>query len=293
MDNSTIGIAILWVLLFVYSILGSIDFGAGFWAMVFERGRVTRGASLANRYLSPTWKLTNVFLVLFVVALVGFFPRATYVLASLLLVPVCLVLVLLTLRSTFMVYAYSMDRYRRALGIVSGVTGMLIPALLVSVLPVTLGGFIGMTPGGPALDYGRLLSSPTEYAHLAFGFATELFLSALFLADYAREAEDETSYLAYRRAAILLGPATLLTALLVTYSMVPEASWIVANIREQALWFALSTVAFAFGYSALFWPEGQRARSRRRGMATGSPRVNGPARRGAATTRLRPPFFAA
>jgi cytochrome d ubiquinol oxidase subunit II len=253
-DNATIGIAILWVLLFVYSILGSIDFGAGFWAMVFGRDRDTRASALANRYLSPTWKVTNVFLVLFVVALVGFFPKAMFVLAPMLLVPVCLVLVLLTLRSTFMVYAYSVDSYRGLLRIVSGVTGVLIPGLLVSVLPLTLGGFIGMTRDGPRLDYAKLLSSPTEYAHLAFGFATELFLSALFLADYAREAEDESSYATYRRAALLLGPATLMTALLVTYTMAPEAGWIVANIRGQALWFGLSTAAFALGYSALFWP---------------------------------------
>ncbi|MFC0216276.1 cytochrome d ubiquinol oxidase subunit II [Paenibacillus chartarius] len=255
-DDATIGILIIGVLLFTYSILGSIDFGAGFWAMLYGRGRETRASELANRYLSPTWKVTNVFLVLFVVALVGFFPRAMYVLASLLLVPVCLVLILLTVRSTFMVFAYSADKYRGLLRVVSGITGMLIPALLVSVLPTTLGGFIVMTPDGPQLDYGRLLSSPTEYAHLAFGFASELFLAALFLADYAREAEDEAAYAVYRRASLLLGPLTLMTAVLVTYTMVPEAQWIVAKLERQVPLFGLSVAAFALGYTALFWHAG-------------------------------------
>ncbi|WII36929.1 cytochrome d ubiquinol oxidase subunit II [Paenibacillus thiaminolyticus] len=256
MTDATIAISILWVFLFVYSLLGSVDFGAGFWSMIYgRRSEDGRAAELANRYLSPSWKVTNTFLVLFVVALVGFFPGATLGLASVLLVPVCLVLVLLTLRSAFLVYGYSVHRYGRTISIISGVTGLLIPGLLVSVLPVTLGGFIMETPdGGLMLDFGKLLASPTLYAHLAFGYATELFFSALFLADYSREARDAPTYRIYRRWAVIFGPFSLLTALAVTLTVQPEAAWIVAGFREQWLGFTLSAAAFVIGYACLFVP---------------------------------------
>lgn len=266
MEDAQVAIAILWVFLFVYSIVGSVDFGAGFWAMIYGGGKdsATTAGILANRFLSPTWKVTNVFLVLLVVALVGFFPRATWVLGAILLVPVSLVLILLTIRSTFMIYAYSSHKYGRLLSIVSGITGLLIPGLLVVVLPITLGGFVDHVNGYPELALGRLFSTPTTYAHLLFGLATELFLSALLLADYSSEAEDGSAYRIYRRAAVGLGPVAMGAAVLTTFTMAPEAQWIVVHIKEQALWFGLSFAAFLAGYSALWWNgrNGQRGRPR-------------------------------
>jgi cytochrome d ubiquinol oxidase subunit II len=187
------------------------------------------------------------------VALVGFFPRAAFLLGTLLLLPVSLVLILLTIRSVFMVFDYSLTQYGGILRIISGVTGLLIPGLLVSVLPITLGGFIDYTGASPQLLFGKLLLTPTEYAHLGFGLATELFLSALFLSDYALEAEDAAAYQVYRNAAITTGPLMLGFAALTTFTMVPEAQWIVEGMKQQWLWFALSVISFLIGYSALWW----------------------------------------
>lgn len=255
MNSADLAILILWVFLFIYSIAGSIDFGAGFWALVFGRRQDTKAADIANRFLSPSWKVTNVFLVLFVVALVGFFPRATFYLSGLLLLPAALALSLLLLRSAFMVFAYSVHQYQGLLPLVSGVTGLLIPGLLVSVLPLTLGGFVDISSGQPQLLFAKLMSSPTEYAHLGFGITTELFLSALFLADYAREAEDEKTYQSCRRAAIALGPTTLGMAVLTSFTFVEEAQWIFVNLQGEWGWFLLSLAAFGVGYSALWWKD--------------------------------------
>ncbi|MFC4779228.1 cytochrome d ubiquinol oxidase subunit II [Paenibacillus sp. GCM10023252] len=257
MDNPTIAISILWAFIFAYAILGSVDFGAGFWALIYDRNSGdTRAAQIANRYLSPSWEVTNVFLVLIAVALVGFFPRAAFWFGTVLIVPVSLVLILLTVRSSFMVYSYSTKRYSRLLRWISGLTGVLIPGLLLSVLPVSLGGFVEVDPGQqPYLLFGKLLSSPTEYAHLAFGIASELFLAALFLSDYAHEADDISTYRVYRKSAKVLGPLTLVTAVLATYTMAPEAEWIVEGIQAHWPWFLASIVSFGIGYSALWWPK--------------------------------------
>ncbi|GGF89394.1 cytochrome d ubiquinol oxidase subunit II [Paenibacillus abyssi] len=253
MAESSIAILLVWTLLFVYSILGSVDFGAGFWGMVYGRSEVTNAGALANRYLSPTWEVTNTFLVLVVVALVGFFPKAISMLGTALLLPVSLVLILLLIRSSFMVYAYSSKKYGKELTIVSGVTGLLIPGLLVAVLPISLGGFIDIVDGVPILHFGRLLASPTLWVHLGFGLSTELFLSALFLADYSKESGDRGAYLLYRKAALWLGPFTLFFAVITTYTMVSEAYWIVEAIENNVLWFIFSTLAFVIGYTALLW----------------------------------------
>ncbi|OXM13345.1 cytochrome d ubiquinol oxidase subunit II [Paenibacillus herberti] len=253
MSDSSLGILIIWVFVFVYSVLGSIDFGAGFWSMVFAGQKGIKAADIANRYLSPTWKVTNVFLVLLVVAFVGFFPFAMPMLSSLLVVPVSLVLLLLALRSTFMVYSQMSSRFVPQLRIVSGITGLLIPGLLITVLPVTLGGFVELRDGHLYVLTAELLTSRTLYAHLGFGVASELFLSAVFLADYAREAEDREAYRIYRMIAVTIGPLTLLTGMLAAVAMHPEAQWIVERMKENWIWFALSGISFVVGFSALWW----------------------------------------
>lgn len=144
----------------------------------------TLGAKLANRYLSPTWEVTNTFLVFVVVAFLGFFPKAAFTLATVMFVPVMLILVLIAVRNTFMVFAYSLPKYQYLLRVISGITGLLIPALLITVLPVTEGAYITMSEGKEVLLYGKLLSSPVIYCYMLFGLTSELFLSSLFLADF-------------------------------------------------------------------------------------------------------------
>lgn len=264
MEESLLAVAILWSILFLYSITGSMDFGAGFWGMVYGNKKDSTASKIANRFLSPTWEVTNVFLVLFVVTLVAFFPFAAGMLATVLLLPVGLGLILLTIRTTFMVFEGKTERFKDLLRITSGVTGVLLPSLLVSILPITLGGFIAFEEGYPQLLYGKLLSSVTVYMHIAFGLSTALFLSAVFLADYASEAGDDSAYQTYRRHAIWLGPLSLIIAVLTIFTMPPEASWIVDNFRENLYGFGMSVTLFLIGYVLLFVkrPNGQIGYSR-------------------------------
>ncbi|MCP1126044.1 hypothetical protein CN326_21305 [Bacillus sp. AFS018417] len=252
MPEASIAIIILWAVVFVYSILGSIDFGAGFWGMVYAK-HPTLAGKLANRYLSPTWEVTNTFLVFVVVAFLGFFPKAAFTLATAMFLPVTLILILVTIRSTFMVFSYSLPKYERIMRIISGITGLLIPALLITVLPVTEGAFITTTGGKETLLYGKLLSSPVVYWYMLFGLTSELFLSALFLADFAREQGSEDTYRVYRRNAIVLGPATLVTAIVALVVMEPETHWLMEGLIKQFKWFTISIIFFIIGYSSLWW----------------------------------------
>ena len=106
----------------------------------------TLAAKLANRYLSPTWEVTNTFLVFVVVAFLGFFPKAAFTLNG-------------NVRTRYVnsstrgnsQYIYGiclfLPKYQHLLRIISGITGLLIPALLITVLPVTEGAYITMSEG--------------------------------------------------------------------------------------------------------------------------------------------------
>ncbi|MDA6082971.1 cytochrome d ubiquinol oxidase subunit II, partial [Escherichia coli] len=67
----------------------------------FNRPKI-KAANVANRYLSPTWEVTNTFIVAIVVAVYSLFPTAAYTLGTVLLIPGSIILLLLAIRSAFL-----------------------------------------------------------------------------------------------------------------------------------------------------------------------------------------------
>jgi cytochrome bd ubiquinol oxidase subunit II len=244
MTDAVLGISLLWTLVFIYAMAGSVDFGAGFWAMIFYRQKNASAATIANRYLSPLWEVTNVFLVLFAVSLVGLFPSAAYALGSVLLVPGDLILIFLTIRTVFMVYAHVVHKYQYTLRIVSGLTGLLIPALLTTVFPVAQGGFLTRVSGNYNLSLTGLLTHWTTYSYILLGLLSELFISSMFLADYSRVAEDKSAFYTYRRNVLWLGPMTMGSALLVLWGIPSSAFWLRDDLLAQRGLFIASAVCF-------------------------------------------------
>lgn len=74
MTLEILGVSVLWLFLFFYVIVASIDFGAGFFnaysAFTNKQHILT---NIIQRYLSPVWEVTNVFFVFFFVGIIGFF----------------------------------------------------------------------------------------------------------------------------------------------------------------------------------------------------------------------------
>lgn len=256
--DTIIAITLLWIFVIIYSVAASIDFGAGFWSMVYLNHEKTRATNIANRYLSPSWEVTNVFVVLIVVALVTFFPGATFTLGTVLLIPGSLVLLLLLIRSAFMVFSHLIDKYNKLLSVISGITGILIPALLICVLPVTQGGFIETINGVEQLQLGKLLTSPHVIAYIMLAVTSTLFLSSLLLADYSFVSGEMHAFEIYRKDAILLGPITLLMAVLTFQTMHLEAGWLYERLFAYIPWLVASVLCFFIGYVSLLLPQRKR-----------------------------------
>jgi cytochrome bd ubiquinol oxidase subunit II len=257
MTNELIAITVLWGFIFIYAVMATMDFGAGFWSMVYMNREKTKATNIANRYLSPTWEVTNVFIVAIVVALFSFFPGATFLLGTVLLIPGSIILLLLAIRSAFLVFAHIAKEYKKALTYISGISGLIIPALLISVLPITHGGFIETVDGVARLRMDKLFTSPHEYAFIGFAISSTLFLSSLLLADYSNEANELEAYQVYRRDALILGPISLLMALLILLTMQNEATWLYERMMNYLPWVIGSIAMFFVAGIALFLPSGK------------------------------------
>ncbi|OWR30394.1 cytochrome D ubiquinol oxidase subunit II [Saccharibacillus sp. O23] len=213
MSYEILGISVLWIFLYGYLIVASIDFGAGFFAFY---ARLTGKDHLINRlisrYLSPVWEITNVFFVFFFVGLIGFFPDAAHYYGSSLLVPGSIAIVLLAIRGSF----YAFENYGSKKNIVFlflyGATGLLIPASLSVALVLSEGGFIRETNGVVTLDYLELFTSPLAWSIVGLALTSVLFISASFLAFYASRAEDRPALELMRGYALFWSTPTIIAA---------------------------------------------------------------------------------
>lgn len=204
MSLEVLGVSVLWLFLFGYLIIASIDFGAGFfnaYSLLVGKKRIL--TVIIQRYLSPVWEITNVFLVFFFVGIVGFFPRTAYFYGTTLLVPVSIALALLAIRGSYYAFESYGSRGHKGYSFMYGLAGLLIPAALSVVLTISEGGFITVIDDRPVLDYVALFTSSLTWSIVLLALAAVLYISATFLTWYANKAGDREATNLLRKYALI------------------------------------------------------------------------------------------
>ncbi|MED4534658.1 cytochrome d ubiquinol oxidase subunit II [Metabacillus fastidiosus] len=254
MADALIAITVLWGFVFIYAVMATMDFGAGFWSMIYFNREKTRATNIANRYLSPTWEVTNTFIVALVVAVYSLFPTAAYTFGTILLIPGSIILLLLALRSAFLVFSNIAIEYKKPLTYISGIAGILIPGLLISVLPITHGAYIDYTNGTANLNLQKLFTSPNEYAFIGFAITSTLFLSSLLLADYSKASHEMEAYKVYMRDGRILGPISLVMAFFIMFTLKTEVPWIYDKMMDDLPLLLFSITFFFIAGIGLYFP---------------------------------------
>lgn len=213
MNLEILGISVLWTFLFGYILVGAIDFGAGFFnAYSLLTGKKRVLTNVIQRYLSPVWEVTNVFLVFFFVGMIGFFPKTAFYYGTTLLVPVSLGIILLAIRGSYYAFETYGSRGHKGYSFMYGLAGLLLPASLSIVLTISEGGFIDMVDGHPVLDYWTLFTSRLTWAIVVLSIAATLYISAVFLTWYANKARDQEATNLLRKYALIWALPTMITA---------------------------------------------------------------------------------
>lgn len=213
MTLEIIGITVLWLFLFGYVIVASIDFGAGFFnAYSLFRGKQHILTRIIQRYLSPVWEVTNVFLVFFFVGMVGFFPKTAYYYGTILLVPASIAIVLLAIRGSYYAFTTYGGLKHKRYSYLYGLSGLFIPASLSIVLTISEGGFVTETAKGIDLDYLALFTSPLTWSIVVLSLAAVLYISAVFLTWYAHKAQDEPATELLRKYALIWSVPAIVSA---------------------------------------------------------------------------------
>ncbi|MCF6136927.1 cytochrome d ubiquinol oxidase subunit II [Pseudalkalibacillus berkeleyi] len=245
MDIQILGITVLWIFLYGYLIVASIDFGAGFFAYY---GKVTKRDDVINsiisRYLSPVWEVTNVFFVFFFVGLVGFFPKTAYYYGTALLVPGSIALVLLAIRGSFYAFGNYGAKDSHFYTFLYGATGLLIPASLSTALTISEGGFIDEKNGTVVFLVEELLTSFYSWAVVFLAIVSVLYISAMFLSFYASKAKDLKALELLRKYALFWSPPTILASFLVFLALKGHNEEHFNNMVDYSYFFILSFICF-------------------------------------------------
>lgn len=249
-----LGITVLWLFLYGYLIVASIDFGAGFFAYY---GKVTKQDHVINklisRYLSPVWEVTNVFFVFFFVGIVGFFPDTAYYYGTALLIPGSISLILLAIRGSFYAFGNYGSRDNGLYLFLYGATGLLIPASLSTALTISEGGFIEERGETVVFLAKELFTNLYSWSVVILAIVSVLFISASFLTYYAARADDDKALEILRRFALFWSPPTILASFLVFVSLRQHNVRHFENIVDRYWWmFILSLLCFLVA-SVLIW----------------------------------------
>ena len=254
MTLEIIGISVLWLFLFLYVIVASIDFGAGFfnaYSAFSDKQHLLTG--VIQRYLSPVWEVTNVFFVFFFVGIIGFFPQTAFYYGTTLLVPASIALILLAIRGSYYAFAtYGAKINHRGYIYMYGLSGLLLPAALSPVLAISEGGFMRLEDGQPSLDYWALFTSPLMWSIVVLSLAAVLYISAVFLTWYAWKAGDEKATDLLRKYALIWAGPTIITATGIIIELRGHNPEHYANLLDLWWMFALSFLLF-LGTVFLVW----------------------------------------
>jgi cytochrome d ubiquinol oxidase subunit II len=220
MNYELIGITVLWIFLYGYLIVASIDFGAGFFSYyshITKKNHLIQ--NIIKRYLSPVWEVTNVFLVFFFVGIVGFFPDSAYYYGTALLVPGSIAIVLLAIRGSYYAFSVYGQKQSSFYTFLYGASGLLIPASLSTVLTISEGGYMTEQNDKVTFLFSELFTSSYSWAVVLLALVSVLYISAMFLTYYANKAQDYGALEIVRGYALGWSPPTILCSLFVFFAI--------------------------------------------------------------------------
>jgi cytochrome d ubiquinol oxidase subunit II len=242
LQDLTIAEVTAWVIvvaLNAYVLFGGADFGGGVWDLFASGPRRARQRSLIANAIGPIWEANHVWLIVVVVLLFVCFPRAFSGLATILHIPLSLMLIGIVLRGSafvFRAYSYGPRAEQRRWGQVFAVSSLITPVVLGILLGAVVSGAVGEAlsaieisaslPLGIPPSVGTGTSRPVDFASLyvrpwltpfavavgAMTLALFSFLAAVYLTVEA-DGDPELQH-DFRQRALLAAGASLVTALI-------------------------------------------------------------------------------
>lgn len=208
-------LAILWLALIAYAVLGGADFGAGFWDLLYIGNKEIskRRHEFINHALGPVWEANHVWLIFLIVGLFTAFPSVFAILSIVLFLPFTLALIGIVLRGAafiFRVYGTRSDKYGAVIwGGVFSFASIITPFFLGASAAAVASGRIRVTSVPVQADMtGSTWLTPFAIVVGLMAVALCAVLSSVYLSVEAKQAQDKELEDMFRQRAIIAGAVT-------------------------------------------------------------------------------------
>jgi cytochrome d ubiquinol oxidase subunit II len=253
MSSATSLIALVWVCVSLYAMLGGADFGAGALHLIARRAGDEHQRETVATTMGPVWEANHVWLIFAVTVLFSAFPRAFGILGSALFLPGTIVVLAIVLRGVAFSFASAAEGDRRMVRRLHGVfESASVAAPLV----------FGTIAGGLArqqirVDHGAVHGGGAElwigWFQLAVGLLAVAFCVALaagFMSVQASRTDDAALVERFRRHALEATAAVAalaLTALALAHEQAPALFDGLTGAGLPAVLVAILTLSTALG----------------------------------------------
>jgi cytochrome d ubiquinol oxidase subunit II len=216
MPDATLAVVLAGVILLAlnaYALLGGADFGGGVWDLLASGPRRARQRELIADAIGPIWEANHVWLILAVVLLFTCFPDAFARVATVLHIPLVLLLVGIVLRGsafTFRSYDSRRDAVQRRWGAVFSGASIITPLLLGAAVGALATGRVRPPAGGFVASYLSPWATPFALATGLLALALFAFRAAVYLTVEA--GDDRPLADDFRRRALGAGAAAIIMA---------------------------------------------------------------------------------
>jgi len=204
-------VAVLWLALIAYAVLGGADFGAGMWDLLAFGRTAEKQRNLINQALGPVWEANHVWLIFLIVGLYAAFPFAFAKVSIALFLPLTLALLGIVLRGAafiFRTYAVNAGTFTRVWSRVFSSTSTITPFLFGTAAAAVARGRIRVQGEFVETDLSTIWLTPFALTIGVMAVSLCAVLAAIYLTVEAQHAKEEELVRVYRWRALLAGAVT-------------------------------------------------------------------------------------
>jgi cytochrome d ubiquinol oxidase subunit II len=229
-------LAVTWLGITAYALLGGADFGGGLWDLLAggaRRGKEQR--ALIEHSLSPVWEANHTWLIFVLVVLWTAFPLVFASIASTLVIPFMLVALGVIARGSAFAFRKSVRQlaWQRIFGAAFALSSVVTPFFLGTIAGAVASGRV--PPGNARGDLLRSWWNPTSVLGGTLSVGVCAYLAAAFLTDDAHRSGHERLADAFRRRALVTALAVGAVALAGIAVLRTDAPALFAGLTGRAL----------------------------------------------------------
>ena len=241
-------LAILWLALIAYAVLGGADFSAGFWDLLYigNKDVSKRRHEFINHALGPVWEANHVWLIFLIVGLFTAFPSVFSTLSIVLFLPFTLALIGIVLRGAafiFRVYGTRNDKYGAVVwGGVFSFASIITPFILGASAAAVASGRIRVASNIQADMTGSTWLTPFAIVVGLMAVALCAVLSSVYLSVEAKQAQDKELEDVFRLRALIAGAVTAVLGALGLYLSTSEDPLLWQGLLGHAIPVVIATM---------------------------------------------------